>query len=143
MDLVLIEKLMRLLEQSDLQELDVNEGGTRIRLAKRRRGGVVETETRQADEPVSAAPAAEPSEPRRHHVIAGIAGAFYRSPSPGAPPFVTEGTEVKDGEQLAIIEAMKTFNPVEADIDGVVVRILLADGESVAPGAAMFEIEPK
>ena len=50
---------------------------------------------------------------------------------------------MKDGEQLAIIEAMKTFNPVEADIDGVVVRILLADGESVSPGAAMFEIEPK
>lgn len=140
MDLALIEKLMRLLEKSDLQELDVNEGGMRIRLAKKRRAGEAEVIGSDEGAPV---PAAEPTEKQPHRISAGMAGAFYRSPAPGAPPFVTEGTEVRDGQQLAIIEAMKTFNPVEADIDGVVTRILLPDGASVSPGVAMFEIEPK
>lgn len=141
MDLVLIEKLMRLLETSDLQELDVNEGGMRIRLAKKRRSGA--GESTEHDEPVAADAPPETTQKQPHHIIAGMAGAFYRAPSPGAAPFVTEGAQVKDGQQLAIIEAMKTFNPVEADMDGVIVRILLADGASVSPGAAMFEIEPR
>jgi len=140
MDLVLIEKLMRLLEASDLQELDVNEVGMRLRLTKKRRAGAEQAD--EADEPVVATSTA-PTEKRPHRVISGLAGAFYRAPSPGAAPFVTEGTEVRDGQQLAVIEAMKTFNPVEADRDGVIVRILLADGASVSPGMAMFEIEPR
>ncbi|CAN7604921.1 acetyl-CoA carboxylase biotin carboxyl carrier protein [Rhizobium sp. LjRoot254] len=142
MDLALIEKLMRLLEASDLQELDVNEGGMRIRLAKKRSGGAV-----QEAEPVAAMPQpprdAPVDEPTSHRIIAGMAGTFYRSPSPGAPPFVTEGTEIRDGQQLAIIEAMKMLNPVEADTGGVIARILLKDGDSVSPGTALFEVEPK
>lgn len=141
MDLVLIEKLMRLLETSDLQELDVNEGGMRLRLAKKRRDG--DTEAVQADEPAAVETPAATVEKQPHRIVAGMAGAFYRAPSPGAAPFVTEGTQVKDGQQLAIIEAMKTFNPVEADTDGILTRILLADGASVSPGTAMFEIEPR
>jgi acetyl-CoA carboxylase biotin carboxyl carrier protein len=142
MDLALIEKLMRLLETSDLQELDVNEAGMRIRLAKKRSGSAVH----DAD-PVVATP--QPSsdvpveQPSSHRIIAGMAGTFYRSPSPGAPPFATEGMEVRDGQQLAIIEAMKMLNPVEADINGVIVRILLKDGDSVSPGTALFEVERK
>ncbi|UVC08764.1 acetyl-CoA carboxylase biotin carboxyl carrier protein [Rhizobium sp. TH2] len=142
MDLVLIEKLMRLLEASDLQELDVNEGGMRIRLAKKRSGNAIQ----------EAEPAVATSQPPRdtpveqltsHRIIAGMAGTFYRSPSPGAPPFVTEGAEIRDGQQLGIIEAMKMLNPVEADMDGVIVRILLKDGDSVSPGTGLFEVEPR
>jgi len=142
MDLALIEKLMRLLEASDLQELDVNEGGTRIRLAKKRSGGAVperEPLVATAQAPVDALQA----EPAAHRIIAGMAGTFYRAPSPGAPPFVIEGTEIRDGQQLAIIEAMKMLNPVEADTHGVIVRILLGDGDSVSPGMALFEVEPR
>ncbi|MDB5555251.1 MAG: biotin carboxyl carrier protein [Rhizobium sp.] len=142
MDLALIEKLMRLLEASDLQELDVNEGGMRIRLAKKRSGSAV-----QDAEPTAAMPQpprdASEVQPTTHRVIAGMAGTFYRSPSPGAPPFVTEGMAIRDGQQLAIIEAMKMLNPVEADTDGVIARILLRDGDSVSPGTVMFEVEPK
>jgi acetyl-CoA carboxylase biotin carboxyl carrier protein len=142
MDLALIEKLMRLLEASDLQELDVNEGGMRIRLAKKRSGGVV-----PEGEPLVATTQAPVDAPQAklvaHRIIAGMAGTFYRSPSPGAPPFVTEGMEIRDGQQLAIIEAMKMLNPVEADMDGVIARILLNDGDSVSPGTALFEVEPK
>lgn len=142
MDLALIEKLMRLLETSDLQELDVNEGGMRIRLAKKRSGGAVP----EAEPPIAAARPpidALKVEPTAHRIIAGMAGTFYRSPSPGAPPFVTEGSEIRDGQQLAIIEAMKMLNPVEADANGVIMRIRLEDGDSVSPGTIMFEVEPK
>jgi acetyl-CoA carboxylase biotin carboxyl carrier protein len=142
MDLALIEKLMRLLETSDLQELDVNESGTRIRLAKKRRRGAVP----EAEPPIAVAlpPIDAPKvEPSAHRIIAGMAGTFYRSPSPGAAPFVTEGSEIRDGQQLAIIEAMKMLNPVEADLDGVIARILLRDGDSVSPGTVMFEVGPK
>lgn len=142
MDLALIEKLMRLLEASDLQELDVNEGGMRIRLAKKRSRDAV-----QEDEPVEAVPQPRPDflveQSTIHRIIAGMAGTFYRSPSPGAPPFVTEGMAIRDGQQLAIIEAMKMLNPVEADTDGVIARILLKDGDSVSPGTVLFEVEPK
>ena len=142
MDLALIEKLMRLLEASDLQELDVNEGGMRIKLAKKRSGSAV-----PEAEPVVAPPNTPRDvlveQPTNHSIIAGMAGTFYRSPSPGAPPFVTEGAEIRDGQQLAIIEAMKMLNPVEADRDGVVTRILLSDGDSVSPGMALFEVAPK
>lgn len=142
MDLALIEKLMRLLEASDLQELDVNEGGMRIRLAKKRSGSVL-----PEGEPVVATPQPlrDTPEPQStgHQIIAGMAGTFYRSPSPGAPPFVTEGMAIRDGQQLAIIEAMKMLNPVEADMDGMITRILLGDGDSVSPGTALFEVEPK
>ena len=142
MDLALIEKLMRLLEASDLQELDVNESGMRIRLAKKRSAGagpehepVVATPQPSRDAPVE--------EPASHRIVAGMAGTFYRSPSPGAPPFVTEGMAIRDGQQLAIIEAMKMLNPVEADMDGVITRVLLKDGDSVSPGTVMFEVAPK
>jgi acetyl-CoA carboxylase biotin carboxyl carrier protein len=142
MDLALIEKLMRLLEASDLQELDINHGGTRIRLAKKRSGGavpegepVVATSEPPRDTPVE--------QPTKHRIIAGMAGTFYRSPSPGAPPFVTEGSKIRDGQQLAIIEAMKMLNPVEADTNGVITRILLKDGASISPGMALFEVEPR
>ena len=142
MDLALIEKLMRLLEASDLQELDVNEGGTRIRLAKKRSGSAVP----EGEPPIAAArPSldAPKAEPTAHRIIAGMAGTFYRSPSPGAPPFVTEGSEIRDGQQLGIIEAMKMLNPVEADTNGVIARILLRDGDSVSPGTVLFEVALK
>jgi acetyl-CoA carboxylase biotin carboxyl carrier protein len=142
MDLALIEKLMRLLEASDLQELDVNEGGMRIRLAKKRSGSVVEEVAPVVGRPQPARDVPV-EQPASHRIIAGMAGTFYRSPSPGAPPFVTEGMEIRDGQQLAIIEAMKMLNPVEADMDGVIAHILLNDGDSVSPGTALFEVEPK
>ena len=71
-----------------------------------------------------------------------MAGTFYRSPSPGAPPFVEIGSLVREGEQLGIVEAMKMLNPVEAEHDGIVVAIHIADGSSVEPGTSLFDVEP-
>ena len=138
MDFELIERLMRMLEQSDLNELDVTEGGMRVRLAKQRTGGAVVADA--AVEPTPQAP--DIAENPGQTIKAGMAGAFYRAPSPGAAPFVEIGTLVREGDPLGIIEAMKMFNPVEAESDGIVVAIHVADGGSVEPGMALFDIEP-
>lgn len=138
MDLELIEKLMRMLEQSDLQELDVNDGGTRIRLAKKRTLGL--DRLNPAPE-LSISPPAEPSPQGPHRILSGMTGTFYRASAPGVAPYVSEGSRVEDGQRLALIEAMKTFNPVECDVSGTVRRILVEDGQSVASGTPLFEIE--
>ena len=138
MDLALIEKLMRMLEQSGLQELDVNDGGTRIRMAKKRTLGL---EHLDADSEPHVAAASQPVEQGPHRILSGMTGTFYRSSAPGVAPYVTEGSKVEDGQRLALIEAMKTFNPVECDVAGTVLRILVEDGESVSQGMPLFEIE--
>lgn len=138
MDLDLIEKLMRMLEQSALQELDVNDGGTRIRLAKKRTLGLDAFDA--AKEP-DIAPPTESSPQGPHRVLSGMTGTFYRASAPGVAPYVTDGSTVADGQRLGLIEAMKTFNPVECDVAGTVLRILVEDGQSVSPGMPLFEIE--
>ena len=138
MDLDLIEKLMRMLEQSGLQELDVNDGGTRIRIAKKRTLGLDNAD--MSREPAIASPS-EPVLQGPHRVLSGMTGTFYRSSAPGVAPYVTEGSKVEDGHRLALIEAMKTFNPVECDVAGTILRILAEDGQSVSPGMPLFEIE--
>ena len=138
MDLDLIEKLMRMLEQSGLQELDVNDGGTRIRLAKKRTLGLESFDpTREPD----IAPPPEPVSQGPHRVLSGMTGTFYRSSAPAVAPYVIEGSTVEDGQRLGLIEAMKTFNPVECDVAGTVLRILVEDGQSVSPGTPLFEID--
>jgi acetyl-CoA carboxylase biotin carboxyl carrier protein len=78
----------------------------------------------------------------RPRIVAPIVGTFYRSPEPGAAPFVQVGEEVKPGQQVAIVEAMKLMMPVEADEGGVIADILVADGLPVAYGEALFELDP-
>ena len=138
MDLDLIEKLMRMLEQSGLQELDVNDDGTRIRLAKKRTLGPESFDS--AREP-DIAPSPEPVPQGPHRIVSGMTGTFYRASGPGVAPYVTEGSTVEDGQRLGLIEAMKTFNPVECDVAGTVLRILVEDGQSVSPGTPLFEID--
>ena len=138
MDLDLIEKLMRMLEQSGLQELDVNDAGTRIRLAKKRTLGLDHLDAER--EPEIAAPS-EPALQGPHRILSGMTGTFYRASAPGVAPYVSEGSRVEDGQRLGLIEAMKTFNPVECDVSGTVLRILAEDGQSVSPGMPLFEIE--
>ena len=139
MDFALIEKLMRMLEASSLDELDVTEGSMRIRLAKQKGGqlGPILPVARSVEQAVTEAVSQHAT------IAAGMAGTFYRSPSPGSSPFVEIGTEIGEGDQVAIIEAMKMLNPVEADRGGVIRAILVEDGGSVEPGTALFEIETR
>jgi acetyl-CoA carboxylase biotin carboxyl carrier protein len=90
-----------------------------------------------------AVPAAEPEpEPTGHAVTAPLVGTFYLSPEPGAPPFVSEGDVVEAGAQVAIVEAMKIMNAVDADRSGRVTKILVSDGDMVDYGQELMIIEP-
>jgi acetyl-CoA carboxylase biotin carboxyl carrier protein len=139
MDFELIERLMRMLEASNLNELDMTEGGLRIRLVKRR--GASLGEAADVTNKVSQADDSAASETMLIPIKAGMAGAFYRAPAPGAAPFIDIGAHVAEGDQIAIIEAMKTLNPVEAECDGIIRAIHVSDGSGVEPGTLMFEIE--
>ena len=150
MDLELIERLMRILENSSVNELELTENGTRIRLAKTVTQSPPQATTNAAssfvgstgNEASAAASASATTAGTGNHVIvAGLPGTFYRSPMPGEPPFVEIGDHVKDGQKLAIIEAMKMMNPVEADCAGRVIAIHLADAAPVAAGMPLLTIE--
>jgi acetyl-CoA carboxylase biotin carboxyl carrier protein len=149
MDLRKLKKLIDLVQESGISELEVTEGEEKVRIAKHY--GTVAAAPQQyyaAPPPVAAgAPVAssvnlddEDELPEGHVVKSPMVGTFYRSPSPGAEAFVQIGQSVKQGETLCIIEAMKLLNEIEADASGVVKAILLDNGEPVEFGEPLFVI---
>jgi acetyl-CoA carboxylase biotin carboxyl carrier protein len=154
MDLRKIKKLIDLLEESNLAELEIKEGEEVVRLSRVPKGGVTvaaPAPVATAPAPVAApAPAAAPAAaeaapaadalPAGHVVKAPMVGTFYASSSPGAPPFVKVGQQVKAGETLGVIEAMKMFNQIEADVAGTVQAILVENGQPVEFDEPMFVI---
>ncbi|MGO4504449.1 MULTISPECIES: acetyl-CoA carboxylase biotin carboxyl carrier protein [unclassified Dyella] len=149
MDLRKIKKLIDLLEESNLAELEIKEGEEVVRLSRVPKGTMTAAPVMQAAPmvaapvavaaPVEAAPA-EAALPAGHVVKAPMVGTFYASSSPGAAAFVKVGQQVKAGETLGIIEAMKMFNQIEADVAGTVTAILLENGQSVEFDQPMFVI---
>ena len=146
MDIRKVKKLIELLEQSNINELEINEGDESVRIS---RGGTAVTyAAAPAPAPVApaapapiAAPAAAPAaaeasapesnELSGHVVKSPMVGTFYTAPAPGSPPFVSVGQQVAAGDVLCIIEAMKMMNQIEADKAGTIGAILVEDGESV------------
>ncbi|HET7924914.1 MAG TPA: acetyl-CoA carboxylase biotin carboxyl carrier protein [Rhodanobacteraceae bacterium] len=155
MDLRKIKKLIDLLEESNLAELEIKEGEETVRLSRIPKG-MVTTMPAAAPapahhpvraEPQAAAPAAAPSAPAAdksmpdgHVVTAPMVGTFYASQNPESPPFVKVGQKVKAGDTLGIIEAMKMFNQIEADVAGTVVAVLVSNGQPVEFDEPMFVI---
>ena len=153
MDIRKVKKLIELLEQSDVAEIEIHEGEESVRLSRQNSllaapmmGGMVP----QAVAPPAASPAAaqptadagaEDEEPPGHLVRSPIVGTFYRAPSPGARPFAEEGQQVKAGDTLCIIEAMKILNQIESDKSGVVTNILVENGQPVEYNQPLFAIE--
>ncbi|WP_130619249.1 acetyl-CoA carboxylase biotin carboxyl carrier protein [Dyella amyloliquefaciens] len=149
MDLRKIKKLIDLLEESNLAELEIKEGEEVVRLSRVPKGTVTMAQPVMQAAPMAAAPvAAAPAEaapstpalPAGHVVKAPMVGTFYASASPGAAAFVKVGQQVKAGETLGIIEAMKMFNQIEADVAGTVQAILLENGQPVEFDQPMFVI---
>jgi acetyl-CoA carboxylase biotin carboxyl carrier protein len=145
MDLRKIKKLIDLLEESNLAELEIKEGEEVVRLSRVPKGSVtVAPAPMHAPAPVAAAPAPAPAAannlPAGHVVKAPMVGTFYASSTPGAPAFVKVGQQVKAGETLGIIEAMKMFNQIEADVAGTVQAILVDNGQPVEFDQPMFVI---
>ncbi len=149
MDLDFIARLLDLVDRSKVAELDLTLDGARLRVVKAH-GLPASAQTppdatpqqpSAASRPAAAAPAPQAGK-RLHAIKAGFPGTFYRAPAPGAAPFVSVGEAVEDGRQLAIVEAMKTMNPVEADIAGAIRRIAAEDAQALEAGDLLFEIEP-
>ncbi len=148
MDLSTIERLMQMLENSTLNELEVSENGMRIRLAKTagRNGGTPAAVPTRRDTPEAMAAAeiaalmALPDIPEIDEavIVAGLSGTFYRAPAPGAEPYAQEGDLIEEGQTVALVEAMKMLNPVEAPRGGRIVSIMVADGEPVTPGTPLI-----
>lgn len=155
MDIRKVKKLIELLEESGISEIEISEGEESVRISRYPNPGTVSVQTLQhppmvappaAAAPAPAAgaePAAAPPPPaaRGQQVTAPMVGTFYSGPAPGAKPFVEIGTEVKPGDTLCVIEAMKMMNPIESEIAGRVVSILVENGSPVEFGQALFIIE--
>lgn len=159
MDLRKIKKLIDLLEESNLAEIEIKEGEESVRLARMPQGVSTSMPMMQAapmpmqslqhampmQSPTEAAtggqakPIAE-QYPDGEIVRSPMVGTFYSSPSPDKPAFVTVGQSVKAGDTLGIIEAMKMFNPIEADISGTVIKILTESGQPVEFDQPLFVI---
>ncbi len=150
MDLRKLKKLIDLVQDSGIAELEITEGEEKVRITSVQAGH----QTVYAQAPMMApammhAPAAastaeaapaEPAQPDGHVVKSPMVGTFYRTPSPGAKSFVEVGQSVKAGDTLCIIEAMKLMNEIESDVAGVVKAILIEGGQPVEYGEPLFII---
>jgi len=148
MDLRKLKTLIDLVSESNVSELEITEAEGKVRIVKG--GGAVmqqfvaapvQAATAAPVQPAAAVELAAPAEPSGHIVKSPMVGTFYRSSSPGAKPFVELGTQVKEGDTVCIIEAMKILNEIEADKSGTVTRILGENGQAVEYGQPLFVIE--
>ncbi|MBU6468021.1 MAG: acetyl-CoA carboxylase biotin carboxyl carrier protein [Betaproteobacteria bacterium] len=157
MDLRKLKKLIDLVEESGISELEITEGEEKVRISKAGSHFMMPNAmpNYQYNAPpvnqgmmagqqnnVTATPAAEPvnTDDDGHVVKSPMVGTFYRSPSPGSPPFIEVGQNVTEGQTLCIIEAMKLLNEIESDVAGTVKRILVENGQPIEYGQPLFII---
>lgn len=159
MDIRKIRKLIELLDETGIAEIEIKEGEESLRLSRYSNAPseaqqvhyVAAPAPQQAPLPVSSAPVvnaitsenkpAAPAVASGHKIRSPMVGTMYTSPSPDSPPFVMIGQTVKAGEVLCIVEAMKMFNEIEADRTGKIVDILVANGDPVEYDQVLFVIE--
>ena len=152
MDIRKVKKLIELLEESGISELEISEGEESVRISRHPRAGmqvatqaapIMPAAPAAAAAPATAATAAGERAPRNdeHTVTSPMVGTYYSSASPGAKPFVEIGSEIKVGQILCIIEAMKMMNQIESDKEGRVTAMLAKNGEPVEFGQPLFIIE--
>lgn len=149
MDLRKLKTLIDLVSESNVSELEITEAEGKVRIVKS--GGAVVQQyvpapmpapaTAAAPAAVAELPAPVAAAPTGHVVKSPMVGTFYRSSSPGAKAFVEVGSQVKEGETICIIEAMKILNEIEADMSGTVTKILGENGQAVEYGQPLFVIE--
>lgn len=157
MNLDHIKELLDLIADSDVTELEVQDGDEKIRIRRKAAGaddappyvvvtsamaGVAPSAQGALQSPASAGAPAEPADDDLVLVKSPMVGTFYESASPGSPPFVDIGDAVEKGKTLCIIEAMKLMNEIEAEVSGVVAKRFVANGEPIEYGQALFGIRP-
>lgn len=156
MDIRSIRKLIEIVEQSDIAEIEIKEGEHNIRITRSKEPVMIQAPAQQmmqaaptptaapievpaAAEAPAAAPAAETVS--GHEIKSPMVGTFYITPAPDAEPFVKVGDHVSVGDTLCIIEAMKIMNPIESDVSGTIKKILVNAGDPVEYGQTLFVIE--
>ncbi len=151
MDISQIRKLIKLVQSSDVTEIEITEGESTVRISRLVAvAPVAMAAPLMAEYAVAATPAAsaapaveEAAANEEHQVTSPMVGTFYAAASPDADDFVSEGQKVKKGDTLCIIEAMKMMNEIEAEYDGIVDSILIANATPLEYGQAMFVITPQ
>lgn len=150
-----IRALIRLVEESEIDELEIGRWGRTVRIVKRRQGPDAPAAASVPHGPVHASevPAAAPGgagieggqdQGAQHHVVESpMVGTFYRAPAPEAPSFVEVGDSVRVGQTLCILEAMKLMNELQSEVSGTVRKILAENGSPVEYGQPLFEIETR
>ena len=166
MDLAYVEKLVRLIEASEVHEIEIEEDGKKIRVSKSvnnvpqmyQSGTQPPSPVAQPGPPAAqlheeppalpspqreqASIAPPPPGPKLHEIKSPIVGTFYSSPAPDAPPFVQVGSTIQPGSVLCIVEAMKLMNEIEADVSGKIARIMVETGQPVEYAQTLFLVEP-
>ncbi|GAB2692958.1 acetyl-CoA carboxylase biotin carboxyl carrier protein [Paenibacillus thermoaerophilus] len=159
-----IKELVKLLDQTSVQELEIEHEGSRLTIRKPSKSEPVVIPVQQAapvyqqapavvQAPAPSAPAAQPvaeaSAPAKaaadnlHRIVSPMVGTFYRAPSPGAPAFVSVGDRVNEKTVVCIIEAMKLMNEIEAEVKGEIVEVLVENGQLVEYGQPLFLVKPE
>lgn len=152
MDIRSIRKLIEIVEESNIAEIEIKEGEHTVRIARNKEPIIMQTSMPQAMQFQSSAPATASNPPAAAPSVATAAetgqkitspmvGTYYSAPSPDAPQFVKVGQKVSSGDTLCIIEAMKIMNPIEAEVSGTIKQILVQNGEPVEYGQTLFIIE--
>jgi len=146
MDIRKVKKLIELLEESNIDELEIKEGEESVRIIRNSQTSYAAAPAQViaapavALAPTAASPVAAAPAPAGHIVTSPMVGTFYSSPAPDAPAFVEVGKAVKVGDVLCIVEAMKMMNQIEADKAGTIGAILVEDGEAVEFDQSMITI---
>jgi acetyl-CoA carboxylase biotin carboxyl carrier protein len=151
MDLSYVKKLIKMVSESDIDEVEIEEEGKKVRVAKSPHRhdppsyGPSQHGALPAPAPLPAAtplPAAVPGLPANvREIKSPIVGTFYRSPAPDAAPFVEVGATIQSGSVLCIVEAMKLMNEIESDVSGKILRILVENGQPVEYDQPLFLVE--
>ena len=146
MDIRKVKKLIELIEESDIAEIEIHEGEESVRINRYSSTQPVSIAQAPAAAPISAVavPAVAPekaAEPSGHTIKSPMVGTYYASPAPDAGPFIKAGQSVQKGDTLCIIEAMKILNQIEADTSGVIQSILVENGQAVEYDQPLFIIE--
>ena len=139
----LIDRLEALVERSGLSELELEAGGTSVTLRTPAAFATVAAAVSVEEGPSEPPLPEEPARPRgAHAIVAPLTGVYYRSPSPGAEPYVREGGPVSAGQVIGLIEAMKLFNEIKSDVSGTVRHMAVGDGELVKVRQTLIEVDP-
>ena len=142
MDLRKIKKLIEMLQESDLNEIEVKEGEESVRINRKKEKHIVQSVVKPVKNEVNQEEGVKSEDPNNLDIIASpMVGTFYRKPAPDKEPFVQVGQKISKGDTVCIIEAMKMMNQVKSEFDGTVISIDIEDGEPVEFNQTLISIE--